>query len=241
VSLIPPGLSTAGAITLTQSTVGVPGTDVSGDAMGSAVAIGDLAGSSTGDLAVGLPGKNGSAGQVMILPAGTTTGAHVRDQDTSGVPDTAEAGDRFGAALVAVDVAGDGKADLAIGAPGESVGADAGAGQVTVLLGSTGNLSTTGASLHNQDRPGIADTAEPGDHFGATLAFGQWGNGAKADLAFGIPEEDVNSVVDAGAVATLYGAVTLGPAGNQYIHQATVGIPDSSETDDGFAAGLGQG
>ena len=249
VSILPSALTTAGSKTFTQSTVGVPGTDVTGDALGSAVAIGDVAGAASGDLAIGAPGEDvgglDDAGQVLILPGSaagvTTAGSHVRDEDTSGVPDVAEASDRFGAALVAADVVGDGKVDLAIGAPGESVAADAGAGQVTVLRGSSGNLSTTGASLHNQDRPGIADTAEPGDHFGASLASGHWGNGAKADLAFAIPEEDVTSIADAGALATLYGAATLGPTGNQYLHQATVGIPDSSEPGDAYAAGLGDG
>jgi extracellular elastinolytic metalloproteinase len=245
------GLAGTGAQTIVQSTASVPGNDVAGDQLGFAVAIGDVTGSgTTGDLAAGMPGKDVSAkndaGQVLVLPGSATgvtaTGSHVRDQDTTGVLDTAEAGDRFGASLVAADLAGAVKADLAIGVPGESVGAVAGAGQIAILLGTTGQVTATNNQIWGQDHAGISDTAETGDHFGASLAVGQWGNTSRLDLAVGVPDENVGTVADAGALNVIYGGTTaLTTTGQKLLHQNAVGMPDNAETGDGLSRALGQG
>ena len=236
-----------GNLFLAQSSSGVPGNDEDDDALGAALAAGDVTGDGHADVVAGEPGKDVSgldaAGQVLVLPGSDTgvtiTGSHVRNQDTSGVLDDAETDDRFGAALAVADFGGTAKQDVAIGTPGESVGGDAGAGQVSVLYGSAGGVSVNGDQILNQDRPGVADTSEPGDHFGATLRAAQFGNGTGADLVAGIPDEDVGSVVDAGAVHLLYsdGSV-LSATGNQVFHQTSTGIPDSSEVGDHFGAGL---
>ena len=54
------------------------------------------------------------------------------------------------------DFNGDGAADLAIGAPGESLGpGQAAAGVVHVLYGSTGGLTAAGNQLFSQDAAGV--------------------------------------------------------------------------------------
>ena len=232
---------------LAQSSSGVPGNDEVGDQLGTSVAIGNVIGDEHADLVAGEPGKdvNGvdSAGQVLVLPGSatgvTTTGSQVRNQDTSGVLDDAEPQDFFGLSLAIGDFGGSAMQDVAIGTPGESVGGDAGAGQVSVLYGSAGGLSVNGDAILNQDRPGMADTSEPGDHFGETLHAAELANGTGADLVAGIPDEDVGSVVDAGAVQIVYsaGGVLTGSV-NQVFHQTSTGIPDSSEPSDHFGAGL---
>ncbi|MEU5324450.1 hypothetical protein AB0G67_48240 [Streptomyces sp. NPDC021056] len=111
-----------------QDTAGVPGTAEDGDQFGSSLAIGDTNGDRYADVLVGTPGEAiGSAqyaGGATLLrgsAAGlTTTGATAYTQNTSGVPGTAESGDRLGAATHLVDVTKDGKAEVMAGTPGEN-------------------------------------------------------------------------------------------------------------------------
>jgi FG-GAP repeat len=78
------------------------------------------------------------------------------------------------AAPLRADFNGDGAADLAIGVPGENNFS----GVVQVLYGaSPGGLTATGSQLWSQNSPGIADTAETEDLFGATLAAGSLSTG----------------------------------------------------------------
>ena len=69
----------------------------------------------------------------------------------------------------------DGADDLAVGAPGESVGSIRFAGAVNVLYGSTGKLTGSGSQIFTQDTPGVGGSAEPGDSFGAVLVAGDPG------------------------------------------------------------------
>ena len=81
-----------------------------------------------GDLAVGVPGEDlgtaTDAGAVSVLygsSGGLASDGQVLSQDTAGVPGVSEDGDRFGAALVAVEFNGDAFGDLVVGAPGEDL------------------------------------------------------------------------------------------------------------------------
>ncbi len=102
-------------------------------------------------------------------------------QDSEGILDSAEANDRFGAALSSWDFgknSNDGTlADLAIGVPGESVNSILGAGAVQVLYGkkiggfpeNNDGLNAEGDQQWTQNSTGIADIAETDDGFGAAL------------------------------------------------------------------------
>ena len=104
------------------------------------------------------------------------------------------------------DFNGDGIGDLAVGAPGEDIGAIVDAGVVHVMNGSAAGLTATGSQYWNQNSAGIADAVETGDGFGSTLTAGDFNGDGRDDLAIGAPAEDVGATVDAGVVHVLYGS-----------------------------------
>jgi hypothetical protein len=138
------------------------------------------------------------------------TGAQFWQQDSPGVPGIAEADDQFGSSLAAANF-GDGEdGDLAVGAPDEDVGGRSNAGVVDVLYGSAAGVTATGAQLWYQGSAGVVGDPEESDRFGYALAAANFGKGAEADLAVGVPDEDEEGswweeADSAGAVNVLYG------------------------------------
>ncbi len=184
----------------------------------------DFNGDGFEDMAIGVPeedvGSVVDAGAVHIIYGSvgglTLTGNQLWTQDSAGVLDTAETGDLFGAALAGGDFNNDGRADLAIGAPGEQIGAVAGAGQFHIFFGSSAGLISSGNQVFHQDSPRVREIGEFGDQFGSALATGHLNGDAFADLVIGTPEEDVGSVEDAGAISVFYGGPGgITPVGNQ--------------------------
>ncbi|MFH8450640.1 FG-GAP-like repeat-containing protein [Streptomyces fungicidicus] len=127
----PEGPDGVRAVFLNQDRPGVPGTAESGDGFGTDVHIGDVDGDGYPDVVTGVPGEDlgsvSGAGAVVVLRGTanglTGTGATTVTQNTATVPGTAERNDRFGGAVHLGDTDGDGRADLAVGAPGENSGA----------------------------------------------------------------------------------------------------------------------
>src|SRR5206468_7203763 len=110
---------------------------------------------------------------------------------------------------------GDGKDDLAIGIPRETVdSASTGApvsvaGAVNVIYGSSKGLSATLTKTNQiwtQNSGSVDDSAEVGDEFGASLAAGDFNGDGFDDLAVGVLFEDIGSIIDAGAVNVIYGS-----------------------------------
>ena len=137
------------------------------------------------------------------------------------------------------DFNGDGFADLAIGVPFEDVGVNSNAGAVNVLYGSSSGLTGTGDQFWTQDATGVLDTAEASDDFGWSLAAANFGKSSQADLAVGVPFEDVGAIGDSGGVNVLYGSTTgLTATGNQFWTQDSTGVLDTAEANDGFGWSL---
>jgi hypothetical protein len=209
------------------------------------------------DLAVGLPNQDVGpcledssrcefdAGAVSVLygsPSGlTVAGSQLWTQDSPGIEGAAAGLDHFGWALAAANFGNGLQADLAVGTPSL-------AGEVNVIYGSTAGLTSAGNQLWTQDSPGILGVGESdmptftGDGFGEALAVANFGKGSQADLAVGVPGEDVGTIVDAGAVNVLYGSASgLTAAGNQLWHQNSPGIAGTAEPFDRFGgAAAGQ-
>ena len=170
-------------------------------------------------LVIGIPGQDAeggltNVGRVQILirdDAGIWFTRRLYDQASPGVPGALEAGDEFGSALAVGDFDGDERADLAIGSPGEAVGALDNAGSVAVLYGEDTGIDTVRTLQLHQDVAGVADAAEADDRFGASLAVGDFLKDNFDDLAVGVPREDILNIVtgvhpDAGAVHLFAGS-----------------------------------
>jgi hypothetical protein len=228
------GLSGSGAQLFAQ----VGGAVEFRDRFGEALAAGDFNGDGVADLAAGASGENvGSvedAGAVSVLPGSagglTAAGGRLFTQ----VGSAPEEQDWFGWALAAGDFNQDGLADLAVGAPFETVGGAFAAGAVSVLYGSAGGLTASGGRLFTQ----VGGVAERFDIFGFALSAGDFNQDGFADLAAGAPLEDVGTVDDAGALSTLYGSTSgLTTSGGRLFTQVAGTVETGDEFGEQLAAG----
>ena len=237
------GLTGRGSQFWNQNSPGVADEAEERDSFGWSIAVGDFNGDRFSDLAVGVPfedvGDVADAGAVHILygsPNGLTgTGSTLWTQNTAGIAGDAEPDDRFGWTLAAANLGRSGQADLAIGVPFEDMPTAEEVGGVHVLFGSTNGLIATGSQFWTQDNTGIADADEAFDTFGFSLTTANFGNSTHADLAVGVPFEDVGGLQDAGAVQVLYGSATgLTSSGSQFWTQNSAGVFGGAEVGDGF-------
>ena len=253
------GLTTTGDQFWSQNSAGIEDTAEAFDEFGTALTSGDFDGDGFADLAVGVSGEgigevSGGAGAVNVIygsAAGlTATGDQFWSQDSPGIEDAAEDQEGFGWSLTAANFGKTSQADLAVGVPFEGLGATSNAGPVAgavnVIYGSAAGLSATGDQFWSQDTDGIQDTAEGGedfnqggDGFGASLAAANFGKGLHADLAVGVPNEDLVGKRFAGAVNVIYGsAAGLSATGDQFWSQDSAGIENAAEEQDGFGGSL---
>lgn len=178
------------------------------DFFGTALAVGDFNHDGYDDLAVGVPFENHGAlsnsGMVRVIWGSSTgltaTGTFFFNQ-AGFAGQTVEAEDRFGTALAAGDIDGDGYDDLAIGTPGE----DGGIGVVAISRGGPG--TSPGATGKWQITP--AD----GAGFGQALAIGNIDGDGFGDLAVGEPSYNAQR----GKVRR-YAGTAVGPAAAALLH-----------------------
>ncbi len=159
---------------LTQSDV--PGqTSEESDFWGRAVAAGDINGDGFDDLSIAAPLEEilgvSMTGIVNVL-FGSSTGMNTNDavtitQESTGTGNTSEEGDAFGWQLAMGDYNGDGKADLAMAAPSEGLGAINEAGIVIVQYGD----DFLNGQEWNQDSPGIESEAASEEGFGSGIGW----------------------------------------------------------------------
>ena len=242
------GLSGANSDLMNQddsSSVEVP---ESNDLFGASLVAGDFNNDTFDDIAIGVPRENvgvvNDAGAVMVF-YGHDGGIEddpeeLWTQNTSGIADSAEFDDHFGAALASGDFDGDGVDDLAIGVPDEDVSGGTNAGAVHIIYGGGGGLSATDDEFLTQNTSGVPGEPRSNDRFGFALMAGDFNDDGFADLAIGIPGERLNGNSAAGGVNVAYGESDgFDAAIHQFWSQNAGGIPDGSEANDKFGSALG--
>lgn len=239
------GLTTAGNRVYNHTSVS--GAVETGDQFGFSVTTGDFNGDNYDDLAVGSPteniGSTADAGVVNIIygsASGLTTAGNKAFLQTTAKVGANEKNDLFGSTLTSGDFNGDTFDDLAVGAPGEDIGAINGAGATAVIYGSANGLKTSGNKLYSQSGA-VASAPEAGDAFGAALASGDLNNDGHDDLVIGAPGENGGPLVDSGMIHVLLGSANgITTAGNKGYSQDGP-IAGAAEHGDKFGAALAVG
>jgi hypothetical protein len=240
------GLTTTGSQGWVQGQNGVQDIAEEDDYFGETLASGDFNGDGCADLAIGTPQEEvvlqDNAGRVNILygsPEGLTA-----EGDIGFTFKEYTADDEFGRALAAGDFNGDGFDELAVGIPYEDLYSWANIGAVEILYGASSGLHRRSAwdDIWSQNRTGMEDDPQLGDWFGAALAAGDFNDDLYADLAVGIPRQDVWDgawKVDAGAIHILYGSADgIAVTGNQFWHQDSTWVEGIALQDDHFGSSL---
>ncbi len=195
------------------------------DLFGADLSSGDYNGDGLDDLAIGVPEENVGdvswSGVVHVI-YGSSTGLSA----TAGLPDQlwtqdlitpdldlffyGDIGeyDRFGSYLSSADYNGDGRDDLAIGAPDEDNYDVENTGVVHVIYGSSTGLSASAvipSQLWEEADIDIIDFEN--DFFGADLTSGDYNGDGLDDLAIGVTGEDFDAE-NVGVVHVIYGSST---------------------------------
>ena len=170
------------------------------------------------------------------------TGTQVWSQSSAGLGIGPQAGAEFGNALAAGDFDCDGYDDLAIGMPGDDLVGAAAGGRVLILYSLQTGPDATDRQIWTQNSPVIEDDGETNDRFGDVLAAGDLNDDGCGDLAIGVPNEDFDAELQAGAVHVLYGSVDgLTGDDDDFFHQGLASINGLGETGDRFGAALAIG
>jgi hypothetical protein len=214
------------------------------DQFGQVLAAADFDGDGDDDLAIGAPEEDALAGAVYVVP-GSGSGllpasAALWSQASGGIFGAPAGGDRFGAALAAGDLDGDGFADLAIGVPDEPVSDQAGAGIVHLLFGDAGGLSAARADVLFAPGGAVAF-----DAFGSTLLAARLDGDGRADLVVrsAFSYELAGEASDSGALFLYFGRAGASPAASGLAPWRTtsIGCLGGFEQADGFGASLAAG
>ena len=169
------------------------------DDFGAAVAAADLYGDGTADLIVGAPradpvatGARDGAGEAYVFFGGPSlTGSRDVAQDQQNLTFLgANLGDRFGTALAAADLDGDGKPEVIVGAE-QGDGPDdrrQDAGEIYVVRAPAAQPATL--DMASGAYNAIVFGQQSGDTLGASLATADWDGDGRFDLLAGAPFAD---------------------------------------------------
>ncbi|MCK5559244.1 MAG: FG-GAP repeat protein [Thermoplasmata archaeon] len=193
-------------------------TNDSWDEFGKSLTTGDFNNDTFQDLAIGIPYKDANAhgdGMVMVFygsPGGLRpTGSERLTMKMAGAP--YKNADNFGWVLTSGDFNGDGYDELAIGVPHKDIGIKTSCGIVVVYFGSAGGLVPDASGWPPMALPPTTEILsqihagemnEVVDHFGYSLAAGDFDNDSYDDLAVGVPNKNYPTN-DEGIVIVFYG------------------------------------
>ncbi len=171
-------------------------------AFGSSVAVGNLNGDLNKDIIVGADGETvgGNAGQGAVYGFSGLDGSVLRTLTT---PNPAAAA-QFGYSVAAGDVNADGKADIAAGSPGETVGANAGQGREYTFSG------VDGTQLRTDTTPNGEAMAK----FGYSTAIGDVNGDGRADIIVGASNETVGGALAQGRAYVFAGVTAMDTDGD---------------------------
>lgn len=203
------------------------------------MAAGDFDGDTRLDRVFGYPAANSGEGIIKIVYGSEVI--EIWNRDTPGMLGVDDPGNYLGDSVAVGDFDGDGYDDLAIGAPGDDSNAGNNVGSISVLYGSSGGITGLYDQLITQDTPGIANLEESYDGYGEVLQTGDFDCDGYADLAIGIPQENLNAGANAGAVNVIYGSSGGLSTVDDWFHQNTSGVGTSVQAGDNFGGSLAAG
>jgi hypothetical protein len=136
------------------------------------------------------------------------------------------------------DFNGDGCGDVVVADPDATVAGTLRAGRINVLYGGEGGVGSGDRGLLTQGQPGVGDSPEPDDRFGAIVQTMNIDNDPYADLVVGVPSESVGSADDAGVIHVIFGSAggLGGGRTGTVLRQGVHGIPGTPEAGDRFGA-----
>ena len=217
------------------------------DNFGFAVAVGDFNNDGYDDVVAGAPyediGSSFNQGMITIIYGSdnglTATGSESR------ILSNHVTFARYGSAVAAGDLDGDGYDDIATGAPGYTVNGNRAAGAVTAHFGTSSGIASGRLVIHEGKSViptiyNLKGTPEPKDQYGWSVAIGNFDGHGSAEIAIGIPHEDGVGGINEGAVAIvpITSSRTIYP-GDDYLFQSDFG--EAREPYDTFGRSLAVG
>lgn len=203
--------------------------------------VGDFDGDGNQDRLWGEPDYNSGRGRIVVEYADDLTPDYWH-RDTADILGTAAVDDNFGAVVVAGDFDDDGYDDVAIGAPLADFGVLTQAGEIHIIYGSSGGLTSNGDQLWNTDSAGMFGIGEDDEYFGSRMSVGDFNCDGYADIVVGMPDEVVGTVDEAGVIHAIYGSSGgITSTGNDHYYQGYSGANGTAETDDRFGETLAVG
>jgi hypothetical protein len=213
---------------------------------GKVVAAGRLGSDGRPDIAIGVPTDAGNdEGAVVVVP-GTAgdfplaAGAYTLRLDTMGIAGvTGQSSGYFGSSLAIGDVNGDGKGDLAVGAPGQDDGLAVRDGLVTFVPGNINGLAKLQGKVLRQSSAGVPGDPSSGEQWGSALAVSDPNGDGKPSLVIGAAFDDIDGVDAAGSVTIVPPKSPWPPTANlRFLSENVPNFPDDAELGDWFGEAL---
>lgn len=195
--------------------------------LGTVVAAADVDGDGLDEVVVGTPAAEAAwrpqAGAVATIEGRsglTTTGARVITQQTAGVPSGADDDEGFGTSIGVGDVTGDGRADVVVGTPLQSVGTAQRAGTFTILRGARSGLTGAGAVAVSRASSGVPGAARTDGLLGAAVGVLNLDGRGPWDIVVG----DRGSQATGGTVL-VFGGAAKGPQYRASVEGSAWAVP----------------